>query len=197
MPTQPFGPSNPDLAGGFPGSHGNPGSDGSSMGYGMGIGGVGAPCRNGTPANPELPLGLPPASPGIEGAGADPAAPLAVTWRPGCGRKARTGDVEDRAGGRIVLSGRSEPSAPRSHDPVTDEEARLIVPHVERQAFVGAAVVADMAGAPVSRSLPRDSSDRTEAGRRLSWRVLKRVVPPSEMAKALRRIGWKPKVKAS
>lgn len=122
-----------------------------------------------------------------------PGLPLGVTWWPGCGRKARTGDVA--AGQRsttalTVLSGRDGGRKLRCSGRLSPSEARAIAKHAATGATTGVRVLLDKGGRDPGRPIPNAASDRTRAVLSMTRRVIGRPVGIRECMRGLRAIGW-------
>ena len=121
--------------------------------------------------------------------------PPEVTWWRGCGRPLRKGDVAPsrRSSGTVALDGPSKVRSWRSTGPLSESEARKIVPQIERQGCTGAAVVAQVAGRRPLRPCPsprRSSPERCRSVLRWTMRVLGRPVGIRGVMAGLRAIGY-------
>lgn len=164
-------------------------SHGSGSGFGSAVLGEGAPA----PAmeRDSRAVGAPP---GVGGGGGR--LHPAVTWWPGCGRKARAGDGVPSKGAAkgsrcfVVLKGRDAMREARCTGKLSEAEARAIAQPAASQALTGGRVLAMKAGRAQGLTLPKHPADRTRAVMRLTKRVIGRPVGIKACMEGLRAIGW-------
>lgn len=142
--------------------------------------------------------GGPPGGSSLDGRASRDGKPTAddVTWWPGCGRKARTGDTVSNRGSRVTFggidSGRGRRCEVRAGGKLSASEVAAIAREARKGATVGARVVLTEAGANTGRTIPRDSGDRARAGYRFSRRAIGRWVCVGSMVRALVAGGHEP-----
>lgn len=189
------------LNGSFPGgpqeATAGPDTPGSKMVNGL----VPASAMERSTAAGSAPPGVTPAPPGAAGGDGGPSSGLGgvlgpddpCTWRPGCGRKARTGDVVPNKDGKRVfaLKGhRVTRKGLRCTGPLTKAEAEIVAQAAKQSRHAGARVLAKMAGSP-DVVVPAHSVDRGRAVMLWARRVIGRPVGMRQLRAAgvLERIG--------
>lgn len=119
----------------------------------------------------------------------------AVTWWPGCGRKARVGEAAPSvgAGGSrrfVVLRGGDSARSDQCTGRLSMAEAREIARQTRSQKAAGGRVLLMKAGRATNLPTPKHPADRTRSVLRFTKRAIGRPVGINACMAGLRAIGW-------